>query len=416
MRKAAAKAALVLLGSTIAFGVLILLCTMGAGSSEAQSGSMHNCPQAGKWAISVWDGPDGTETSAALAACGADAVDVAYALDPQTGGWLGWFRGRPEISKLLTLDGNQGVLALGSAAATSGSLAMPGATYVGTTSQDLAIELEVSADGLSIKKVTYRVSGKEPGGETCESLNSSSLGPSTVGTAIVDNSFAIVHTLFDMSGHFDTQWQATGELTVHQPYADGVPPCDAGPLTWTATIPSATPTAVPAGPGQMHDCPQAGSWAISVWDGPDDTETGEALATCGAGTVEVAYTLDPQTGGWLGWFRGRPEISKLLTLDGKQGVLALGAMGAPPPTPTPTPTAKATATATPMPSPTPSPTATATATPSSLVAACGPCAATDCNCPDFGTQAEAQACLNANLSDPFNLDADNNGVACETLP
>jgi ABC-type branched-subunit amino acid transport system substrate-binding protein len=347
MRKAAAKAALVLLGSTIAFGVLILLCTMGAGSSEAQSGSMHNCPQAGKWAISVWDGPDGTETSAALAACGADAVDVAYALDPQTGGWLGWFRGRPEISKLLTLDGNQGVLALGSAAATSGSLAMPGATYVGTTSQDLAIELEVSADGLTIKNVTYRVSGTEPGGKTCETLSSSSLGSSTVGKSIVDNSFAIVHTLFDMSGHFDTQWQATGELTVHQPYADGVPPCDAGPLTWTASIPSPTPTAVPAGPGQMHNCPQAGGWAISVWDGPDDTEADQALATCGAVPVAAAYYLDPQTQAWSHWFAGQPGMTTLSKVNNKQGVIALGGAAVATPTPTAMPTATATPAATP---------------------------------------------------------------------
>ncbi|MCJ7510264.1 MAG: hypothetical protein MUP14_05185 [Dehalococcoidia bacterium] len=347
-------------GCALVVAVVLAAWALAAVSSEAQSGSMHNCPQPGKWAISVWDGADGTETGEALAACGTDAVEVAYALDPQTGGWLGYFKGRPEATKLLTLDGKHGVLALGAIGAppptpttTSGSLAMPGATYVGTTSQGLTIEFEVSADGLSIKKVTYTVSGKQPGGETCDSLNSSSLGPSTVGKDIVDNSFAIVHKLFDMSGHFETQSRATGELTVHQPQADLVPPCDAGPLTWTATIPSASPTAVPSGPGQMHNCPQPGRWAISVWDGPDGTETGEALATCGAGTVDVAYALDPQTGGWLGYFKGRPEATKLLTLDGNQGVLALGRIGAPVPTPTAMPTATATRTPTPTPSPTP---------------------------------------------------------------
>jgi len=337
-------------GAIVALGLTALPWTLGAGSSEAEQGAMHNCPQAGKWAISVWDGADGTDTGQALAACGEEAIDVAYYIDPDTQQWLRYFAGHAEFSNLLTLNGKQGVLALGSAAATPASLAMPGATYVGTTSQGLAIEFEVSADGLSIKKVTYRVSGKEPGGETCESLNSSSLGPSTVGTAIVDNSFAIVHTLFDMSGHFGTQWQATGELTVHQPQADNVPPCDAGPLTWAATIPSPTPTAVPPAAGQMQNCPQPGRWAISVWDGPDGTETGQALATCGAGAVDVAYYLDPQTGGWSRWFAGQPGVSTLSTLDNMQGVLALGGTAVPTPTPTPS--------ATVAPSPTPSPTPT----------------------------------------------------------
>jgi beta-lactamase superfamily II metal-dependent hydrolase len=68
-----------------------------------------------------------------------------------------------------------------------------------------------------------------------------------------------------------------------------------------------------------------------------------------------------------------------------------------------------TPTITPIPSP-------KTPTPTSLEAACGPCAATDCNCSDFDTQAEAQACLNADPTDPFNLDGDNDGTPCESLP
>jgi len=68
-----------------------------------------------------------------------------------------------------------------------------------------------------------------------------------------------------------------------------------------------------------------------------------------------------------------------------------------------------TPTITPVPSP-------KTPTPTSLEDACGPCAATDCNCSDFDTQAEAQACLNADPTDPFNLDGDNDTFACESLP
>ncbi|MFC4005103.1 excalibur calcium-binding domain-containing protein [Prauserella oleivorans] len=37
----------------------------------------------------------------------------------------------------------------------------------------------------------------------------------------------------------------------------------------------------------------------------------------------------------------------------------------------------------------------------------------DLDCADFGSQAEAQATLDADPSDPHRLDADNDGIACE---
>ncbi|NUP38997.1 MAG: excalibur calcium-binding domain-containing protein [Streptomyces sp.] len=43
-------------------------------------------------------------------------------------------------------------------------------------------------------------------------------------------------------------------------------------------------------------------------------------------------------------------------------------------------------------------------------------AQTDEDCRDFAFQEEAQAVLNANRSDPFRLDADHDGIACEDLP
>src|SRR3954454_14012496 len=39
----------------------------------------------------------------------------------------------------------------------------------------------------------------------------------------------------------------------------------------------------------------------------------------------------------------------------------------------------------------------------------------DQNCSDFATQQAAQDHFNQDTSDPDNLDADNNGIACETL-
>jgi hypothetical protein len=48
----------------------------------------------------------------------------------------------------------------------------------------------------------------------------------------------------------------------------------------------------------------------------------------------------------------------------------------------------------------------------------GPAAAqeADLDCKDFNSQAEAQAKLEADRSDPHRLDADNDGQACEAFP
>jgi hypothetical protein len=98
-------------------------------SREPAANGMLGCPHAGKWAISVWDGADGTSTGQALATCGAGAVAAAYALDPQTQMWLRYFDGRPGISNLLAIDHSQGVLALG---ALAGPTATPAPDGTGT--------------------------------------------------------------------------------------------------------------------------------------------------------------------------------------------------------------------------------------------------------------------------------------------
>ena len=45
-----------------------------------------------------------------------------------------------------------------------------------------------------------------------------------------------------------------------------------------------------------------------------------------------------------------------------------------------------------------------------------PCVDDDCNCGDFASQAQAQAVLDAFGGDPYGLDGDGNGAACELLP
>jgi hypothetical protein len=170
--------------------------------------------------------------------------------------------------------------------------------------------------------------------------------------------------------------------------------------------------------GTMHRCPPPGGWSIAVWDGANGSDVSQALSSCGT-AVLAAYDLDPGTQTWSRWFVGQPGFSSLTTLDTFQGILALGG-GQPPGTLTPTATPNATVTPTATPVATSTSTATATKTPSptppSLVGACGSCALTDCNCSDFDTQSEAQTCLNADSSDPFGLDADDDGEACESLP
>jgi hypothetical protein len=105
-----------LAAAVLALGLLTFGWMLAAGPSQAQSGSMQNCPPAGKWSIAVWEGESGAAADDALATCGAGTVAAAYSLDPQTGGWSRWFAGKPDVSNLPPLSDLQGVLALGVAA------------------------------------------------------------------------------------------------------------------------------------------------------------------------------------------------------------------------------------------------------------------------------------------------------------
>jgi len=51
-----------------------------------------------------------------------------------------------------------------------------------------------------------------------------------------------------------------------------------------------------------------------------------------------------------------------------------------------------------------------------VLAVTPPALAQDTDCSDYSTQAQAQAVLEADMSDPNGLDADDDGIACETLP
>ncbi len=132
MPRTRAKLSLIASVALVALALLATLWANGSNPLEAQQGVLHNCPQAGKWAISVWDGDDGTDVEQALATCGETGVVAAYWLVPETQAWLRWFADRPEISTLEMLNDMQGVIALGGTAATPTPLATASATATPT--------------------------------------------------------------------------------------------------------------------------------------------------------------------------------------------------------------------------------------------------------------------------------------------
>ena len=130
MRNSWLLVALVASGAILALGLAALAWTLAAGSSEAQQGTMHNCPSSGKWSISVWDGDDATDADDAFATCTEAGVAVAYSIDPDTQQWSRWFADQPGLSTLATLDDMQGVIALGATAAPKTPDLPPGWTKI----------------------------------------------------------------------------------------------------------------------------------------------------------------------------------------------------------------------------------------------------------------------------------------------
>jgi Tol biopolymer transport system component len=327
MRTVKGKAVLLLLLGALALAVASLAWAIEPGLSEARQGSMHNCPQAGKWATAVWRGDDGTDASQAIASCGEDAVAAAYSLDPETGGWLRWFSGRPEISTLSTLDDAQGILALGGAEARPTPSPTPTPTlhpwaiaFVNDADQaasGLHVELKGTALGMplvenvlgcSTPSITYRPEESEPLYDEVDLEWSGSC---------VD--------------HGESVWLEFTNLAV----PGGRRPVEADCFSWTllgaplspCTAPAATPSPTPAptpSAASLENCPQPGKWAISVWNGEDSAYLEQASATCSDAALAAAYYLDPASQSWLRWFAGRPEITTLSNLGNLQGVIALG--------------------------------------------------------------------------------------------
>jgi len=139
MRSRGRKLLLLFLAGTVALGLLALAWPIETGPSEAEQGSLYNCPQAGKWTIAVWDGDDDTDAEHAFATCEAVPVAAAYTIDSDTQQWSRWFaasRG-PDVSNLRTLSNVQGVIALGAVSA-PGITPTPAATF--TSWHEIGVE------------------------------------------------------------------------------------------------------------------------------------------------------------------------------------------------------------------------------------------------------------------------------------
>jgi len=447
---------LVTSGAVLALALTAFAWTLGADSSAAQQDGMHNCPQAGKWAISVWEGPDGTETGQALGSCGAVPVVAAYDLDPQTQGWSYWFAAQPGMATLSKLDKSQGVLALGAFELAPTITPIPSPTpplafnvyFIDVGQGDATL---IETDGTAIL-----VDGGDGSVEAQDSLedflqawhiqdidlmvathphadhigglidvlalydvheiwtNGDTSGSQTYGdfALAVAQEQATGATLREVTRGYTAEFDGLDISVFHPPSLTGDTNEDSLVLRLTCgmvdilLVGDATTdseASMLAEEGLLTDVE-----VLKVGHHGSNTSTSDAFLTAvtpedavisvGAGNTyghPHQQTLDRLAAHGVTVYRTDEDGTVTLTSD--CDTYSITTSG-----PAVTPTI------TPIPSPGPPPI--------SLGEACGPRAATDCNCSDFGTQAEAQACLDADPTDPFNLDGDNDGTPCESLP
>lgn len=132
----------------IALGVAVVALMALGGQATADDATMHNCPDEGQWAISVWTGEE-TDASEALGTCGN--IEVAYALTP-TGAWERYIAGVPEVNTLETIDQYQGVIALGGfepAAEPEANVSLFGTLPEKCTINDLTMAIRSAGQGHS---------------------------------------------------------------------------------------------------------------------------------------------------------------------------------------------------------------------------------------------------------------------------
>jgi competence protein ComEC len=444
------RVTLLFLAGMLVLGLVTLAWAMGIGSSQAQQGAMQNCPQPGKWAISVWTGDDGIDADNAFATCDQAGVAVAYTIDPDTQQWSRWFADRPELNTLATLDDMQGVLALGAFQPT------PTITPIPSPTPPLALTVHFIdvGQGDAILIDSGDIDILVDGGRTSASVLAYLQGQ---GIADIDLLVATHPDADHIGGLADVlaQYQVNeiwvnGDTATSQTYQDFAAAVTAEGATvreptrgYTTqmdglSIDVLNPTSQRTGDSNEDSvvfrlvCGEVS--VLLTGDATSDSEASmlaagltldsdvlkvahhgsrystsapflaavtpeDAVISVGAGNPyghPAQETLDRLAAAGATVYRTDQDGTVVLTSDcSTYSITTSGPAVTPTITPVPTPTSP---------------------TPTSLEAACGPCAATDCNCSDFDTQAEAQACLDADPTDPFNLDGDNDGLACESLP
>ena len=444
------KLALLALTTISALGLVALICATGIGSSQAQQGAVQNCPQPSKWAISVWSGDDATDADDAFTTCDEGGVAVAYSIDPAAQQWSRWFADRPELNTLTTLDDMQGVLALGAFEPTPTMTPIPSPTpplalavhfidvgqgdailidsgdtdilvdggrtsanvlaYLqgqGIADIDLLVATHPDADhigGLADVLAQYQVNEIWVNGDTATSqtyqdfaaavtVEGATVREPTRGyTTQMDGlSVAVLNPTPQRTGDSNEDsvvFRLTcGEVSVLLT-GDATSDSEASMLAAGLTLDSNVLKVA------HHGSRYSTSVAFLAAVTPED-----AVISVGAGNTyghPAQETLDRLAAAGTTVYRIDQDGTVVLTSDcSTYSITTSGPTVTPTVTPVPTP-------ASPIPTP--------------LEDTCGPCAATDCNCSDFDTQAEAQACLDADPTDPFNLDGDNDGIACESLP
>jgi competence protein ComEC len=438
------------LAGMLALAVVTVIWAIGIGSSQANQDGMQNCPQPGKWAISVWDGDDATDADDAFATCDEAGVAVAYSIDPDTQQWSRWFADRPELNTLTTLDDMQGVLALGAFQPT------PTITPIPSPTPPLALTVHFidvgQGDAILIDSGDTDI--LVDGGRTSASVLAYLQGQ---GIADIDLLVATHPDADHIGGLTDVlaQYQVNeiwvnGDTATSQTYQDFAAAVTAEGATVREptrgyftqmdglSIDVLNPTSQRTGDSNEDSvvfrlvCGEVS--VLLTGDATSDSEASMLAAglTLDSDVLKVAHhgsryststpflaavtpedavisvgagntyghphqeTLDRLAAHGVTVYRTDEDGTVVLTSDcNTYSIMTTGPAVTPTVTPVPSPTSP---------------------TPTSLEDACGPCAATDCNCSDFDTQAEAQACLNADPTDPFNLDGDNDGIACESLP
>jgi hypothetical protein len=378
------------LAALIALVALVSLATLSASSSspsEAATGTLSNCPPAGKWAISVWSG-EGASTTEALDTCGEDSIDAAYYIHPLTQTWRVFFRGESAISDLISLDDLQAIATLGSPTANPAPSPQPTPTpgpspgrmnncplvgkwalsaWNGPNATETA---DAFATCSSVVGVAYwldpqtqtwqRYVRERPELTTLTHLDNLqgifTLGstepkeycainiPGTYhGAVTIDGQPAPEGTaikVFRGGIEFGSTTVAEDSTyTVNVPTsAPAIPPCfesTGGPLTFTCgdaeaqEKPSWGPALRPQDLTCVHmlNCPAAGKWSIAVYSGPGESAA-DALDQCGV-SVDAAYWVDPTTQAWSRYVRGRPDLTNLASLQHLQGVFARGSASEP---------------------------------------------------------------------------------------